>query len=89
MPTAEKKLRTVQVRYLPVVMVDKVVDKKRRGMVDMRKRFRGNAPVGAPHEVGGSGRTPQLYAGRPMYPDTPVSGKGGAEWGTEGEGKKE
>lgn len=35
----------------------------RRGMVDMRKRFRGNAPVG----VRDGGKPPQLYGGKPMH----------------------
>ncbi|KAH8146971.1 uncharacterized protein LAJ45_09052 [Morchella importuna] len=55
----------------------------KRGMVDMRKRFRGNAPIGSSKEVEGSGRV-QLYGGRPMYPEQGVGGEGES-----GEGKKE
>lgn len=50
----------------------------------MRKRFRGNAPIGSSKEVEGSGRAPQLYGGRPMYPEQGVGGEGES-----GEGKKE
>lgn len=57
---------------------------ERRGMVDMRKRFRKNAPVGTAHQFGAS----QLYAGKSMYPDTPVAGGGeDVETGTKKEGK--
>ncbi|KAI9756281.1 MAG: hypothetical protein M1815_003865 [Lichina confinis] len=43
----------------------------RRGMLDMRKRFRGNYPVSLSAELEGSGVKPaqeggQLYAGRPL-----------------------
>lgn len=47
---------------------------ERRGMVDMRKRFRGNAPIGTSRKFDGGGKTSQLYAGKSMYPDTPVGG---------------
>jgi len=36
----------------------------KRGMVDMRKRFRGNKPVGA-DTPGGEATAGQLYAGKP------------------------
>ena len=36
----------------------------KRGMVDMRKRFRGNMPISSSLELQGEGRG-QLYAGRP------------------------
>ncbi|KAL8792536.1 MAG: hypothetical protein Q9195_004906 [Heterodermia aff. obscurata] len=36
----------------------------KRGMVDMRKRFRGNMPIGISPELQGESRG-QLYAGRP------------------------
>ncbi len=39
-------------------------------MVDMRKRFRGNAPIAVSQELEGGGRRepiPQLYAGKPAY----------------------
>jgi cytochrome c oxidase assembly factor 5 len=40
----------------------------KRGMVDMRKRFRGNQPVGlAADGAEGSGQGGQLYAGRPAF----------------------
>ena len=37
----------------------------RRGLLDMRKRFRGNQPVGISRELEGAGGGHQLYAGRP------------------------
>lgn len=45
----------------------------------MRKRFRGNAPIGTSRKFDGGGKTSQLYAGKSMYPDTPVGGGGGGE----------
>lgn len=41
----------------------------RRGMIDMRKRFRGNHPISVSKELEGgkSGSTEQLYAGKPAY----------------------
>jgi cytochrome c oxidase assembly factor 5 len=41
----------------------------KRGMVDMRKRFRGNLPVALSQELeGGGGSTGgQLYAGKPAF----------------------
>ncbi|KUL92254.1 hypothetical protein ZTR_02564 [Talaromyces verruculosus] len=45
----------------------------RRGLVDMRKRFRGNAPISVSREIeGGGGQTStqapqQLYAGKPAF----------------------
>lgn len=45
----------------------------------MRKRFRGNAPMGTFRQFEGSGKTPQLYGGKSMYPDAPVGGGGEAE----------
>jgi len=51
----------------------------KRGMVDMRKRFRGNQPVGMAKEGGGDGT--QLYAGRPAV--------GGVVGTTDGKGGKE
>ncbi|KAF2139065.1 uncharacterized protein K452DRAFT_328399 [Aplosporella prunicola CBS 121167] len=40
----------------------------KRGMVDMRKRFRGNKPVSVSSEIEGGADDPgkQLYAGRPF-----------------------
>lgn len=49
----------------------------------MRKRFRGNAPLGTSRKVEGGGRA-QLYAGKSMYPDTPVGGKEAEAEGGEG-----
>ncbi|EXJ79852.1 hypothetical protein A1O3_08137 [Capronia epimyces CBS 606.96] len=40
----------------------------KRGMVDMRKRFRGNAPISTSVELEGSGKKPaQLYGGKPAF----------------------
>jgi len=41
----------------------------RRGMIDMRKRFRGNAPISSSVELEGSGGTKvhQLYGGKPAF----------------------
>ncbi|EOD51002.1 putative cytochrome c oxidase assembly protein [Neofusicoccum parvum UCRNP2] len=45
----------------------------KRGMVDMRKRFRGNKPVGVSNELDAATGGPedskgkQLYAGKPLY----------------------
>jgi cytochrome c oxidase assembly factor 5 len=46
----------------------------KRGMVDMRKRFRGNQPIAVSRELeggAGSGKTGggQLYAGKPAFGD--------------------
>ncbi|KAL5003625.1 cytochrome c oxidase assembly protein PET191-domain-containing protein [Aspergillus recurvatus] len=37
----------------------------KRGLIDMRKRFRGNAPLNMTSEK--SGTSQQLYAGKPAY----------------------
>ncbi|KAL6238053.1 hypothetical protein BDW75DRAFT_202457 [Aspergillus navahoensis] len=37
----------------------------KRGLIDMRKRFRGNAPLNMTKE--NSGTSQQLYAGKPAY----------------------
>ena len=44
----------------------------RRGMLDMRKRFRGNWPVAAKGEIemGSDQPSYQLYAGKPAFADT-------------------
>jgi cytochrome c oxidase assembly factor 5 len=45
----------------------------KRGMVDMRKRFRGNQPIAVSKELeGGSMQSPghQLYAGKPAFATT-------------------
>ncbi|KAH6665122.1 cytochrome c oxidase assembly protein PET191-domain-containing protein [Halenospora varia] len=48
----------------------------KRGMVDMRKRFRGNQPIAVSKELEGaggsgeSGKGYQLYAGKPAFADT-------------------
>jgi cytochrome c oxidase assembly factor 5 len=41
----------------------------RRGLVDMRKLFRGNAHISASKELGEGGKSasPQLYAGKPAF----------------------
>ncbi|KAL6242664.1 hypothetical protein RBB50_010310 [Rhinocladiella similis] len=41
----------------------------RRGLVDMRKRFRGNAPISTSleNEGGGGKSAPQLYGGKPAF----------------------
>lgn len=41
----------------------------RRGMVDMRKRFRGNQPVAILEGKEQSKSGGQLYAGKPAYSD--------------------
>jgi len=40
----------------------------KRGMVDMRKRFRGNNPVSTSLELQGGDGTTQLYAGGGAFP---------------------
>lgn len=53
---------------LPVTHITNT-DVYRRGMIDMRKRFRGNAPISIPKAEGG-GKKPgsgQLYAGKPAF----------------------
>ena len=44
----------------------------RHGLLDMRKRFRGNQPISVSQELEGGGSGGQLYAGRPAVRD-PVS----------------
>ncbi|KAI9045339.1 PET191 family protein [Aspergillus affinis] len=40
----------------------------KRGMIDMRKRFRGNQPIAINKELEGqSTKTEQLYAGKPAF----------------------
>ncbi|TQS37153.1 hypothetical protein Golomagni_02384 [Golovinomyces magnicellulatus] len=39
----------------------------KRGMVDMRKRFRGNQPIAVSKDDGVERPTQQLYGGRPAY----------------------
>ncbi|KAJ5108522.1 hypothetical protein N7456_005197 [Penicillium angulare] len=40
----------------------------KRGMIDMRKRFRGNHPLSGAKEMDGkSAQSEQLYAGKPAY----------------------
>jgi cytochrome c oxidase assembly factor 5 len=53
----------------------------KRGMVDMRKRFRGNQPISMSKEIEGGGTAGgggQLYAGKPAF-DTPVKVTSGNE----------
>lgn len=47
----------------------------KRGMVDMRKRFRGNRPVGASKEIEGEDNDEGLY-GRMLYAGRPAGGSG-------------
>ncbi len=44
----------------------------KRGMVDMRKRFRGNQPIAVSKELEGGAQEPshQLYAGKPAFAGT-------------------
>jgi len=57
----------------------------KRGMVDMRKRFRGNQPISVSHELeGGAGQKSiggegpgQLYGGKPAF--EPVKQRTGLE----------
>lgn len=44
----------------------------KRGMVDMRKRFRGNQPIAVSKELEGGTPEPshQLYAGKPAFSNT-------------------
>jgi len=44
----------------------------KRGMVDMRKRFRGNQPIAVSKEIEGGAQNPshQLYAGKPAFEST-------------------
>ena len=50
----------------------------RRGLVDMRKRFRGNAPISTSKELeGGKSSQQQLYAGKPALQS--ANGIGGEE----------
>ncbi|KAI9777965.1 MAG: hypothetical protein M1839_008500 [Geoglossum umbratile] len=61
----------------------------KRGMVDMRKRFRGNQPIGVASEgdSGGGEGGGQLYAGKPAFSKVvkPTDGRedGAAEGGAE------
>ena len=53
----------------------------KRGMVDMRKRFRGNIPIGGSADLDGTGTRAnmggQLYAGKPAF--QPVKERSGLE----------
>ncbi len=42
----------------------------KRGMVDMRKRFRGNQPIAVSKELEGAEPRGQLYAGKPAFGST-------------------
>ena len=41
----------------------------KRGMIDMRKRFRGNAPISTSTELegGGGSKSSALYGGKPVF----------------------
>jgi cytochrome c oxidase assembly factor 5 len=80
MPTIAKESRRVQVSTSKLLSLFEEEKKKkkhlyrtdfdpRRGLVDMRKRFRGNAPISASKELGEGGKSasPQLYAGKPAF----------------------
>lgn len=53
----------------------------KRGMIDMRKRFRGNRPISTSTELEGSGKAPMLYAGKGTFDETEKKKK--IEEGTE------
>ena len=53
----------------------------KRGMIDMRKRFRGNMPISTSLELQGEGKG-QLYAGRPAISEQKATS------GREDEGKE-
>lgn len=58
----------------------------KRGLIDMRKRFRGNRPVAVSTELEAGGdpnKGYQLYAGSPAVKD--YKGEKGAEGGAEGD----
>ncbi|KAH0542529.1 hypothetical protein FGG08_003034 [Glutinoglossum americanum] len=65
----------------------------KRGMVDMRKRFRGNQPIGAAGSgdgEGGGGKTGgQLYAGGPAFGKAARETSGREDEGAVGEGRTE
>ena len=50
----------------------------KRGMIDMRKRFRGNQPIAVSQELEGE-KGAQLYAGGKVVGDTGVQGIGNAD----------
>ena len=50
----------------------------RRGMIDMRKRFRGNQPIAVSKEIEGE-KVGQLYAGSSTGKETGVGATGKAE----------
>ncbi|KXT12373.1 hypothetical protein AC579_584 [Pseudocercospora musae] len=39
----------------------------KRGLIDMRKRFRGNKPISTSVELEGEGKNPMLYAGKGTF----------------------
>lgn len=53
----------------------------KRGMIDMRKRFRGNAPISTSVELeaGKAGKTGMLYAGKGTYEGTEPKGTDGRD----------
>lgn len=53
----------------------------KRGMVDMRKRFRGNQPIAVSLEIEGGAQNPghQLYGGRPAVAGSGVKVTSGDE----------
>jgi hypothetical protein len=77
MPTAAERVRRVQVSHAYLRVEDPCnagtrpnsQSLSRRGLIDMRKRFRGNQPLaGASEMEGGKRNKPeQLYAGKPAF----------------------
>ncbi|CAK4032947.1 related to PET191, involved in assembly of cytochrome oxidase [Lecanosticta acicola] len=57
----------------------------RRGMVDMRKRFRGNKPIATSVELEGEGPNKMLYAGKGTFEDWDEASKKKMEEGEEWE----
>jgi cytochrome c oxidase assembly factor 5 len=72
--TAAECLRSPLAEELPLkcLQLKKGFGECKRGMVDMRKRFRGNMPVQyrTLQEGDASGKGYQLYAGRPAFAGT-------------------
>lgn len=78
MPAIAEGIQRVQVSTEPlsswktnhrqVIKVSNCSSFYRRGLIDMRKRFRGNQPISvSTTEGGGSSSSQQLYAGKPAF----------------------
>lgn len=74
MPTVAERIQRVQVskadthaslQWIALTMAQQF----RRGLIDMRKRFRGNQPISVSRELeGGKSKShQQLYAGKPAF----------------------